>query len=546
MGSNRRDTDSHTEIEAKQWAEFHASRRRLLKMGAVGGAGIAFGGFAANSSALLRSAAAQDTAPKAGGSIRMSLADDDAQNFDPIIPTDNMSIWTMLLFYDTLIRVGLDGNSLEPGLAESWTHTDDGLTYTFTIRQATFHDGSPVTSADVIYSLDRTVNSPDSQWAFLFPAGSTFAAPDDRTATITMPTAWAPLEAGLALFGAAIIPKALHEAQGEALFQQPIGSGPFIFDSWEKQVQIVLKKNPNYWDAGKPYLDELTFLVLTDANARMLQFQGGDLDIATSVPYSQVEALKANPDVTFHDEAVARLDYWAINCQKEPLTDVKVRQALNYAVNKDVIIENVLFGAGQLANTFLPLMYGHDETVPGYAYDLAKAQALLAETSVAGGFELEVMISTGDPVTAQIAQLVAADLDKIGVKLNVTTLEPSAKRDRRSAFDFDLNSGYYTTDVIDPDELTNFGVETDGGAFAVWTNYRNDEVNAMIKAARTELDVEKRLQMYHDIQAQVTEDAHFLYLYYPTGNTVTSKAIQSFRILPTGNYRLWETWRDDV
>jgi peptide/nickel transport system substrate-binding protein len=537
--------ESHSELAVKQWAEWRESRRHFLKMGAFAGMGLA-AGLGGVTGPVVRSASAQDATPKVGGSIRMSLADDDAQNFDPIIPTDNMSIWTMLLFYDTLIRVGPDGNSLEPGLAESWTHSDDGLTYTFKIRQATFHDGSPVTADDVIYSLGRTVNSPDSQWAFLFPAGSTFTAPDPQTAVITLPSPWAPLEADLALFGAAIIPKALHEAQAEALFQQPIGSGPFIFDSWEKQSQIVLKKNPNYWDPGKPYLDELTFLVLTDANARMLQFQSGDLDIATSVPYSQVESLKSNPDYTFHDEAVARIDYWAINCQKGALVEKKVRQALNYAVNKDVIIQNILFGAGQVANTFLPLMYGHDETVPAYAYDPDKATALLAETQYASGLELEVLITVGDPVGAQVAQLVAADFEKIGVKLTVTPLEPSAKRDRRNAFDFDLNSGYYTTDVIDPDELTNFGVETDGGAFAVWTNYRNDEVNAMIKAARTELDVEKRLQMYHDMQRIVTDDAHFLYLFYPTGNTVTQKAIQSFRILPTGNYRLWETWRDDV
>ena len=164
-------------------------------------------------------------------------------------------------------------------------------------------------------------------------------------------------------------------AQGDDLFQHPIGTGPFMFDSWDKQSQVVLKKNPNYWDAGKPYLDELTFKVLTDANARMLQFQGGDLDIVTSVPYSQVESLKANPDVTFHEEAVARFDYWGFNVTKENLSDVKIRQALNYAVNKDAIIQNVLFGAGQEANTYLPLMYGHDDTVPGYTYDLDKAKA---------------------------------------------------------------------------------------------------------------------------------------------------------------------------
>jgi peptide/nickel transport system substrate-binding protein len=534
------------ELAAKQWAEWRSSRRKLLKMGAFAGAGIALGGVAANAGPFLRSAAAQDATPKSGGSIAMSLADDDVQNFDPIIPTDNMSIWTMLLIYDTLIRVGPDGNSLEPGLAASWTHSDDGLTYTFTLRDATFHDGTPVTSADVVYSLTRTVESPDSQWTFLYPTGTKVEAADPKTVVVTLPNAWAPFEADLALFGACIIPQAAHQAQGDALFQHPIGSGPFVFDSWDKQVQVVLKKNPNFWDTGKPYLDELTFKVLTDANSRMLQFQGGDLDIVTAVPYSQVESLKANPDVTFHEEAVARIDEFAINCTREPFTDVKVRQAMNWAINTDAIIQNVLFGAGQPANTYLPLMYGHDDTVPAYGYDPEKAKALLAETAVANGFEAELLISVGDPVGAQVAQLVANDLSQIGIKLNVTQLEPSAKRDRRNAFDYDLNSGYYTTDIIDPDELTNFAVESDGGAFALWTQYRNDQVNQWIKDARAELDPEKRLKIYSDIQRQVTEDAHLIYLFYPTGNTVSQKFVQNFRILPTGNYRLWETWRDDV
>jgi peptide/nickel transport system substrate-binding protein len=371
-------------------------------------------------------------------------------------------------------------------------------------------------------------------------------ATDAKTLTVTLPKPWAPFEADLALFSAAIIPQAAHQAQGDALFQKPIGSGPFIFDSWDKGSKVVLKRNPNYWDTGKPYLDELNFFVLTDANARMLQFQGGDLDIVTAAPYSQLESLRANSDVVVHDEAVARIDYYGINVTREPFTDVKVRQAMNYAVNKDVIIKNVLFGAGQLANTFLPLMYGHDDTIVGYPYDLDKAKALIAETAVKDGFETELLVQAGDSVGSQIAQLVASDLEKIGVKITVTPLEPSAKRDRRNKFDFDLNSGYYTTDVIDPDELTNFAVESDGGAFSVWTQYKNEQVDAWVKQARTELDPEKRLQMYKDIQKQVTDDAHFLYLFYPTGNTVTQKYVQSFRILPTGNYRLWETWRDDV
>jgi peptide/nickel transport system substrate-binding protein len=534
------------EIETQQWAEWRASRRHLLKIGAFGGMGITLGGLMAATGPFARSAAAQDQ-PKMGGTIRMSLADSDATNFDPIIPTDNMSIWTMLLIYDQLIRVGPDGTSLEPGLAASWQKSDDGLTYTFTLRDATFHDGTPCTSADVVYSIDRAAHLEASQWAFIFSAIDKLEAPDPKTVVITLKSIWAPFEADLALFSASIIPKAAHEAQAEQLFQHPIGTGPFVFDSWEKDVQITLKKNPNYWDAGKPYLDELDFLVLTDANARMLQFQSGDLDIATLVPYSQLESLRANPDVVVLDAAVARIDYIGINVTREPFGDVKLRQAMNYAVNKDAIIQNVLFGSGQVANTYLPLMYGHDDTVPAYAYDLDKAKALVAESAGKDGFEAEIIIGTGDPVQSQIAQLVASDLEKIGGKITITALDSGIFTDRLvNTQDFDFYKGYYTTDIIDPDELTNFAVQSDGGALAVWTQYKNEQVDAWVKQAQVEADSEKRLQIYKDIQTQVAQDAHFIYLYYPTGSTVTQAYVKNFSILPTGNYRLWETWRDDV
>jgi peptide/nickel transport system substrate-binding protein len=532
------------DLAARQWAEWRSSRRHLLKVGAFGGAGLALSGVAVGGGRFVRGAAAQDAEPKMGGTIAMSLADDDVQNFDPVIPTDNMSIWTMLLIYDTLIRVGPDGNSLEPGLASSWQRSEDGLTYTFALRDATFHDGTACTSADVVYSLDRAVNG--ESWSFIFSAISKLEAPDPKTVVITLSQTWAPFEADLALFGASIISKAAHEAQGEELFQHPIGTGPFAFESWDKGSQIVLKKSPSYWDQPKPYLDELTFFVLTDANSRMLQFQGGELDIVTSAPFSQLATLKANPDVVVLEAAVARIDSIGMNVTREPLTDVKVRQAINYAVNKDVIIENVLFGAGRMANTYLPLMYGHDDTVPGYPFNLEQAQALIAESAAKDGFELELLISTGDPVGSQIAQLVAADLAKIGGQITITQLEPSLHTERVHGFDFDLFLGYYTTDIIDPDELTNFVVQSDGGAFALWTQYKNEQVDAWVREGQTEQDPEKRLQIYSNIQKQVSLDAHLLYLYYPTGSTVIQAYVKDFSILPTGNYRLWETWRDDV
>jgi peptide/nickel transport system substrate-binding protein len=540
-------SEDRTALELAQWSEWKATRRRLLKAGLFTSSAMAFAGFGATRY-LAPAASAQDAEPKPGGSLSMTLADDDIQSFDPIPVTDNMSIWTMLLIYDQLIRVAADGVSLEPGLAESWEKSDDGLTYTFHLRETNFHDGTPATSDDVVYSLNRCITEEGSQWAFLFSAVDTVTNPDPKTVSITLKSVWAPFESDLALFGASIISKAAHEAQGDALFEHPIGTGPFVFDSWEKGSSCVLKKNPSYWEPGKPYLDQLNFSVLTDANARMLQFQAGDLDIATDVPFSQLESLRANPDVNLLTDAVARIDYLGINCSRAPWDDKALRQAINYAIDKDSIIQNVLFGGGVLANTYLPLMAGHVDVdvVPGYVFNLDKAKELVALSAGKDGFKGEILTDPGDPVGNQVAQLVAANLKEIGGDITITQLEPGIRRQRtRVDKDYDFSKGYYTTDIIDPDELTTFAVQGDGGTFAVWTYYSNPDVDEMCKAAQVELDNAKRMDLYSQIQAQQSDDAPFVFLYYPTGRTALIKAIQNFRILPTGNYRLWETWRDD-
>lgn len=524
-----------------QWQQWALSRRSLLKTSAAGIASAAL----ANGGALpIRAVAAQDTTPVAGGSLTMSLADDDVQSFDPIIPTDNMSIWTMLLIYDQLIRVAPDGVSLEAGLAEKWEVSDDFLTYTFHLRDAKWHDGTPVTAADAAYSITRAATDPASTWASMMTAMKSAEAQDDKTLIISMKSPYAPFEADLALFSSSIIPKAVHEAQKEKLFDKPIGSGPFVFDSWNKGAEIVLKKNATYWDPGKPYLDELHFMVLTDANARMLQFQGGDLDIVTAVPYSQIESLKANPDVVVLQEAVARTDYVMINNGRDPWSDKNLRQAINYAIDKDTLLANVLFGNGKMANTYLPLMAGHSDAVPGYPFNLDKAKELVAQSKGKDGFKGELLIASGDSVGDQMAQIIASQLKEIGGEITVTQMEGAARREKtRVKMDYDFSLGYYTTDIIDPDELTAFAVASTGGAIAKWTNYKNDEVDKLTAQAAAEHEWDARAKIYEQIQQLHSDDAPMIFLFYPTGGVATSSAVQDFKVLPTGNYRLWDTWK---
>jgi peptide/nickel transport system substrate-binding protein len=526
----------------RQWAEWEISRRTLFKTSFAGLAAAAI----ANGGLLPVSAAAQDEdgEPVLGGSLSMSLADDDVQNFDPIVPTDNMSIWTMLLIYDQLIRVAPDGVSLEPGLAESWEISDDLLTYTLHLRDTTFHDGSAVTADDVVYSITRTAQDETSTWKGMVDVIGTIEAADPKTVVITLSKVWSPFEADLALFACSIISKAAHEAQGAELFNKPIGSGPFMLDTWDKGSELILKKNPTYWDEGKPYLDEVVFKVLIDANSRMLQFQGGELDIATSVPYSQIESLKSNPDVVVLQDSVARFDYIGMNVTREPWNDKNLRQAINYAVDNQQIIDNVLFGSAVFANTYLPLMAGHSDTVVGYPFDLAKAKELVAQSAGKDGWKGELLIGSGDPVGDQISQIVAAQMKEIGGDITVIAQEPAANRDAvRVKGEYDWQKGYYTTDIIDPDQLTTFAVKSDGGTQAIFTHYKNEEVDALCTQAATEPDNAKRMALYEQIQQMHSDDAPMIFLFYPTGGVATVSTVKNFKVLPTGNYRLWETWK---
>ncbi|MCA9860193.1 MAG: ABC transporter substrate-binding protein, partial [Thermomicrobiales bacterium] len=409
-------------------------------------------------------------------------------------------------------------------------------------------DGSPVTASDVAFSILRAKNQEGGAWNFILSAIDTIEAPDDKTAVIKLSKPWAPLEADLAMFSASIIPQSLVEEQGDDFFQHPIGSGAFKFVSWEKDQEIVLEKNPDWWDTGKPYLDGVTFKVLPDSNARMLQFQGAELDIATSVPFNQLQSLQSNPDVKVVLDPVARIDYITLNTLVAPLDDVRVRQAINYAVDKQAIIDNVLFGYGEIANTFLPKMVGHDDSLPPYPYDVEKAKELLVGTAAENGFELELITQAGDAVDTQVCQLVAAALAEIGGNITISQVDGATLLDAVFSPDpnFEMAKVYYTTDILDPDELATFGVVSDGGALAIGSSYKNETVDQMVLDSQSVLDPEERQSMYNEIQRLVQEDAHFLYLFYPSGRTAVQAPIQDFHILPTGNYRLYEVWRDDV
>ncbi len=527
----QRDMD---ELAARQWEEWWFTRRHLLKAGAFAVAGAALGRAGGP---VVRSAVAQ-AEPQAGGRVSMTLYTD-VFSFDPPVPTDNPSIWTMLNVYDQLTRVAPGSREVEPGLAESWESSADGLTWTFHLREGKLPDGTPVTSEDVVFSLERIFAS--ATWGFLFAAFESVTPVDERTVTIQLSQPWAPMLADLSLYGASILPKRLVEEQGDAFFNAPVGTGPFYVTEWAKGDRISLLKNPNYWDTGKPYLDELEFLIIPDDNTRVIRLEAGEIDIATDVPYNQIDALREREGIVVQTDPLSRVDYIALNHTREPFDDLNVRKAINLAVNKEQIIQTILFGNGEPANSLLPKMLWWNEAAKPYPYDPDQARQFLSQSKVPNGFEPDLLISAGNSVQQQYATIVQQNLSDLGIKVNIQQLdELTLYNDYFQKMQYSMLAQYHTTDIVDPDSIVNYAINYEGGNQAIWTGYNNPRIAELTKAAQRELDPEKREAMYHEIQQLSLDDAQVLFLYFPTSRTALGDWIQGFAVQPTANYRMWE------
>jgi len=489
--------------------------------------------------ALVLVLAAIPSVTSASGTLRMAIVAD-AESLDPILPSDNPSIWTMLLVFDQLVRSGVDGKSIEPGLAQKWEISKDGKTYTFHLRKAQFSKGDPVTVDDVVYSLERA-RGEKSRWASFFRPIDSVKALDAGTVQITLKEAFSPFLANLALFSASIVPKAVAEQAGDEFATKPVGSGPFMLERWDKGSRIVLAKNPHYWQAGKPHLDQVEFQIIGEDNTRMLKVQAGEVDVAADVPANMLQTLRGQKDLRVQIVDQYRSDFVNFNTTKAPFTDKKIRQAMNLAVDRAALIKAVLYGSGLPENTYLPKgMKYWDPGVKAYPFDLAQAKKLIAESSKPQGFPAELMVQSGDTAFNQVAVILQDQWKAIGITVKITQIEGGAHWDTTKKMEYDLATQYMTSDTIDPDQLTGFAVVNPGRAKAFYTGYTNPEVNALFERARTTPDGPAREAIYKKMQAIVKDDAPFVYLYSIPARYVYRAPVKGFAVLPTGNYRLEE------
>jgi peptide/nickel transport system substrate-binding protein len=478
--------------------------------------------------------------PKSGGRLVMTLDVRDISTLDPVVPSDNSAIWTMLNFYDQLFRVAKDGQSVEPDAVDRFEVSADGLTYTFHLRSGlTFSDGVPVTVDDVMFSVQRMLAS--DEWGWLFPDDLTVAAVDDRTFRITLTRPNAPLINNLAGFWSSIVPKHLVEAQGDALWDKPVGSGPFRVKDWVRGNHITLERNPYYW-GQPPYLDEVELQLVTDDNTRMLKFQSGELDVALSVPYNQIAAIDAVDGASVQTTPLLSVDFIAINASRPPLDDVNVRLALNYATDRRAIIDTVLFGYGEEATNGWPKVLYWNDQLKGYPYNLELAREYLSKSSVPDGFEITYLYRGDSEPDAQIGVVLQAQWAKLGVQLQLEPSELGLIRERIFNNDFDVAKGFNSSDVIDPSQHTsNYLCRFTQPVMGVC----NDDLDRLFVATQSMINPDERRAAYFRLMQLAYDWAVYIPLYYAPARTAIWDKVQGFQVLPTENFRLWEVWLDN-
>lgn len=486
-----------------------------------------------------------DGKPVSGGDLVM-VRGSDSTSLLPTAVTDNVDIWVQELIYEPLLLPKADGSGVEYAVADKYQQESDGLTWTFHIRDGVkFSDGTPITSDDVKFSLEQA-SKDDAPFSFTNSSIDSIETPSDDTVKIKTKQPWSPLPSDLAIFSNSIVPKDYGGKSAEEFAKNPIGSGPFKFDSWDKGQQLKLVKNENYRVAGKPYLDSVTFKVVADDNTRTLQLKGGQAQINEFPPYSTIKTLSKSKDLNVKGFTSSRVDYLSFNTSKAPFNDVHLRRAVSYALDRSALNKAVLYGNGTPAESYLtPALWAHAKSkdIDGLiSYDLDKAKKELSKSKYADGAILELLVASGDANQSSMAQIIQETLAKIGLTVKIKQMDSSAKTEAMKGANFEMTFSYCTTNIVDPDEIIRFVADYNGGVNAMYSQYNNKEISDLADKAASISDQDKRQEFYTKIQQLWNDDAPSAALFYSPAMYAWTSNVHGFQVYPTGNYDLVNTW----
>jgi peptide/nickel transport system substrate-binding protein len=470
-----------------------------------------------------------DLGGESSGHLIAAIAGEPDQ-LDPHKTTAYFSFEVLENVFDTLVEP--DANlEMRPALAESWTVSPDQLTWTFRLRPGvTFHDGSPFTADDVVYSYRRIIDEKLTN-VDKFSAVTDVSAPDPATVVIRVKHPTPNLLTNIGGFkGMAIVSR--KNVESGQIATHPIGTGAFAFSGQKSGDSIALTANPSYWD-GPPTISGVTFRFISEASTALSALQAGEIDWTDSIPPQRVAQLREDDSINL--EVTASNDYWylALNEARRPWNDVRVRQAVAYGIDRDAIVAATSYGTAEANQLAIPKGNPWYTEYHRYDYDVDRAKTLLNEAGVSGG-PLDMLVTSEYPETVTAAQIIADNLAPLGITVNIRTVDFATWLDEQNTGNFDmLMMGWLGN--IDPDDFYYAQHHTNGTSNA--QKFSNPEVDRLLDAGRVETNREARGGLYDNAATIIADQVSYIYLYNPSVIQAWSTGLSGFEARRDGAVR---------
>jgi len=499
--------------------------------------------------------------PKTGGQL-VVFTSSDPGSLDPARLASYDQTITAPNFVEGLFRLSPDGTQIEPGLADDLQVSPDGLTWSFHLRDAQFHDGTPVSAGDFKYSFERVLNpatqSPKA-WMLEKVAGaaefrdgsatevSGLTVVDDHNLQIVLTEPLAPFKSMLASPSLAVVPQSAVEEWGENFGQHLVAAGPFKLGAWNLNQDMTGEAFEGYWN-GRPCLDSVKWRVIADENTRIVEYDAQQLDI-TWVPPAHWDRFNGNADTqsllnwahTFHTE------YWAINMEREPFgTNPALRQAICHALDREAVVASLQQRATAAGGILSPGLLGYDEATVPCTFDLEMAKSLMAEAGFADGLPepVEVILPPwGNEI--KLNEIYQANLKEIGIEISLKPTEFAAYLDLLNTGNFDIAWTYRVPDYADPDGFyfPLLGSQNvDGGGNIA--RYVNADVDAQVAAARLSLDDAERTSDYQAIETQAETDLPYIPLFHNIYVDIRQPYVMNYVPSPMDMHMYQHVWLD--
>jgi ABC-type transport system substrate-binding protein len=505
-----------------------------------------------------------------GGTLVFGKAAD-ATTLDPSHSTEGETFNATVQIYDRLVHFKYGSTEIEPALAEKWDISKDGLKYTFYLRRGVKFHKTPYFNRDVEFTADDVVFSIKKQFDSsnpYFRVGGPYTywismdmsdivkdviKKDKYTVSILLKKPDATFMSELAMDFMSIMSKSYADylynmkRMGE-IGRKPIGTGPFIFNKWIKDDRIIFDANKEYW-GGRPYVDKLIMKVIPSNSVRAAELKTGQIHIMDLPNYEELKDLEKDKNIKFVKEEGLNIAYLAFNLDKKPFDNLLVRKAIYKAINKKGIIDSVYAGYGIVAkNPFPKIMWGYNDNIVDYEYNLDEAKKLLEKAGFKKGFKTTLWtMSTTRPYLPngrKVAEIIQADLKKIGIDVDIISYDWATYIEKTYYGDHDMALMGWTGDNGDPDNFLYVLLSSNAANMPAQNIafYRNKDFDSLLEKARTITDKKERAKLYMKAQEIFHRDIPWVPIAHSIVVEPVRKEVMDFKLDPVGSRRFYKVW----